>query len=70
MAGRPKQEKADIPKLQQLHNSTKQVIDPRPIIALTMAYCGATYREIGEAFNLSRQQAETILKNAEKELMQ
>lgn len=68
MAGRPKQQTADIAELQKLFNSTSQVIDPRPIIAVTMNACGASYREIGEVFGLTRQQAETIVKNAKKEL--
>jgi transposase len=68
MAGRPKQDKANIEKIQNLYNSTKQIIDPRPIIAVVMKECGASYREIGEVFGVTRQMAETIVKNAEKDL--
>ena len=68
MAGRPKQEKADITAIKKLFVSTSQVIDPRPIIAYTMKNCGCTFREIGEVFGVTKQQAETIFKNAEKEL--
>lgn len=68
MAGRPKQEKADITALQKLNESTSQVIDPRPIIAYTMRKCGCTFQEIADVFKVTRQMAETIYKNAEKDL--
>jgi transcriptional regulator len=42
------------------------VTDHRPIIAYVMRHCGATVREIGEVFGVSRQQAETIYKNAQE----
>ena len=68
MAGRPQQKKADIPALQDLFKSTNQVIDPRPIIAFTMRKCGCSFREIAEVFEVTKQMAETIYKNAEKEV--
>lgn len=68
MAGRPRQTDANIKVLRTLYKSTKQVIDPRPIMALVMKECGASYREIGEVFGVTRQMAETIVKNALKDL--
>lgn len=68
MAGRPRTEIANIKKIKALYNSTNQVIDPRPIIAVVMRECGASYREIGEVFGLTKQMAETIVQNAEKDL--
>lgn len=65
---RTKQEIANIKVLQDLYHSTKQVIDPRPIIALVMKECGASYREIGEVLGVSKQMAETIVRNARKDL--
>lgn len=68
MAGRPTQEKADIKAIQKLSKNTSQVIDARPIIAYTMKSCGCTLAEIGKVFGVTRQQAETIVKNAEAAL--
>lgn len=65
---RTKQEIANIPVLQDLYHSTKQVIDPRPIIALVMKECGASYREIGEVLNITKQMAMTLVKNAREDL--
>lgn len=68
MAGRPASTKANIEQIKKVYQSTSQVIDPRPIIAVVMKECGASYREIGEVFGVSRQMAETIVKSAEKDL--
>ena len=59
------QKKANIPELQKLI-LPNTVTDHRPIIAYVMRHCGATVREIGEVFGVSRQQAETIYKNAQE----
>lgn len=63
MAGRPKQEKADIKALKKLNEAS--LIDYRPIVAYTMRKCGCTFTEIAEVFGVTRQMAETIVKNAE-----
>ncbi len=74
MAGRPKQEKADIKAIQKLFESTNGYTDivqaslVRPIIVFTMRNCGCTFQEIADVFGITRQMAETIYKNAEKEL--
>lgn len=68
MAGRPKQEKADIKAIKALYESTKQVIDPSPIIAYTMRKCGCTFQEIADVFGFTRQMAETLYKKAEQDL--
>jgi len=68
VAGRPTQQKADIQAIQKIYKSTSQVIDPRPIIAYTMRNCGCTFAEIAKVFNVTRQMAETIYKNAENDL--
>lgn len=62
---RTQQKKANIPELQKLL-VPNTVTDHRPIIAFVMRHCGATVREIGEVFGVSRQQAETIYKNAQE----
>lgn len=68
MAGRPVLKKANVEEIQKIYNSSKQIIDPRPIIALTMKYCGALDREIAEVFGVSRETAIAITKKAEKKL--
>lgn len=74
MAGRPKQEKANILALKKLYASTNGYADlvqnsmVRPIIVFTMRNCGCTFQEIADVFEITRQMAETIYKNAEKEL--
>lgn len=68
MAGRPIQQKADIKGIQTLYHRANNVLDVRPIIALTMRNCGCTYDEIGRVFGITRQMAETLVKNARKEL--
>lgn len=68
MAGRPTQKKADIKAIQTLSHRVGNVLDSRPIIAYTMRKCGCTYAEIAQVFSITRQMAETIYKNAEKEL--
>lgn len=62
---RTKQEIANIQELQKLLK-TNGVTDHRPIIAYVMKHCGATMREVGEVFGVTRQQAETIYKNAQE----
>lgn len=66
--GRPVSKKADIEAIQHMLQTTSQVINPRPIIAFTMRKCGCTFTEIGEALKVTKQQAQTIVRNAEKEL--
>lgn len=44
------------------------VTDHRPLIAFVMRNSGCTFTEIGEVFALSRQQAETIFKNAKEKV--
>lgn len=68
MAGRPVQQKANIENIKKINEASKQVIDPRPIIVYTMRECGCTFAEIGKVFSISRQMAETIYKNTEKDL--
>lgn len=68
MAGRPVSKTADIKQIQALYHRANNVLDVRPIIALTMRNCGCTYAEIGQVFGVTKQMAETIIKKAEKEL--
>lgn len=68
MAGRPTSKTADTEKIKRLYNRANNVLDVRPIIALTMRNCGCTFTEIGAVFGVTRQMAETIVKNAESEL--
>ena len=42
------------------------MIDIRPIVAVTMRACGCTYQEIGEAFGMSKQGVEAMVKKATK----
>lgn len=64
MSGRPVSKTANTEQLQKLIK-VNDVTDNRPLIAYVMRNCGATFTEIGTVFNLSRQQVETIYKNAE-----
>lgn len=68
MSGRPIQKTANIQALQKLVQTESNVLDVRPIIAVTMRECGATFTEIASVFNISRQQAETITKNGQAKL--
>lgn len=68
-AGRPTSQQADIEKLKKIYESSPNMLDIRPIMAVTMKACKATYREIGDVFGISRQQSETIVLNAEKEIV-
>lgn len=68
MAGRPVQKKADVEQIQRLYYRANNVLDVRPIIALTMRSCGCTYAEIGEVFGITKQMVQTIIENAESEL--
>lgn len=65
---RPKQQKVDVEALQLLIISVDGVVNYLPLIGYTMRACGATYREIGEAFGVSRQMAEYQVKEIEKAL--
>ena len=62
---RTKRETANIKELQKLIVKNT-VLDHRPLIAYVMAHCGATVREIGEVFGISRQQAHTIVTKAQE----
>ncbi len=70
MAGRPVQNKADIKAIQHFYENTNgyseivQTTMIKPLIVFTMRNCGCTFREIAEVFNISKQMAETIYKNA------
>ena len=66
MAGRPKQEKADITALKKLNNTTSELIDLRMLTAYIMKKSGCTYSEIAAVFDITRQMAETIVKKAER----
>lgn len=66
MAGRPTTKKANIQKIQQLIKNSDGIVDYRPIIAAIMRYCGCTYTEIGEAFGITRQMAQTVIKATER----
>jgi DNA-directed RNA polymerase specialized sigma24 family protein len=68
MAGRPVSKKADVKKIQALYHRANNVLDVRPIIALTMRSCGCTYTEIGQVFGVSKQMVQTIIQKAESEL--
>lgn len=41
------------------------VTDNRPIIAVVMRECGATFAEIGEAMGFTRQMAQTMVQKAQ-----
>jgi hypothetical protein len=65
MAGRPKQKKANIEALKKL-DAANTIIDTRPLIAYVMRHTGATFNEIGEVFDVSRQMAQTQFERAER----
>jgi hypothetical protein len=66
MAGRPTIKKADIAAIKQLNATAGSMVDLRPIIAFTMRSCGCTFDEIGEAFDVTRQMAKTLVDQAER----
>ena len=68
MAGRPKQVKANVAGLKKVVAQEGKLINLRPAISVIMYYSGCTYTEIAEVFDISRQMAETLVKNAESEL--
>lgn len=59
--------KADIEALQRLVITLDGVVDYRPIIAYVMHYTSCTYREIAEVFGISKQMAETLVKQSKGE---
>lgn len=61
------QKKANIEALQRLVVTLDGVVDYRPIIAYVMHYTQCTYAEIAEVFGISRQMAETLVKQSKGE---
>lgn len=68
MAGRPKQEKADIKALKKLNTGLGNLIDTKSLIAYIMRKSGCTYEEIGNVFGVTRQMAITLVDQAERKL--
>ena len=66
MAGRPQSKKANVEALQRLVLSVDSIVDLRPVIAYTMHHTGATSREIGEVFGVSRQMADIYIEQAQE----
>jgi len=66
MARKP-QNKANIEALQRLVINLDGIVDYRPIIAYVMHYTGCNYREISDVFGISRQMAETLVKQSKGE---
>ena len=58
---------ANILALKKLEDNT--VLDLRPLIVYIMRNSGCTYSEIGEVFDVSKQMAVHLYKNAEKEIV-
>ena len=67
---RPKEKNANIEHLRQLNDVMGNVVDYMPIVAYTMRECGCTYSEIGEVFDITRQQSEYFVNNIKKALNQ
>ena len=65
MAGRPTQKKANIEAIKKARQTG---VDTRPLVAYVMRNCGCTYAEIGQVFDITRQMAETLVKQVEKNL--
>ena len=65
MAGRPTQKKANIEAIRKIRQAG---VDTRPLIAYTMRNCGCTYSEIGQVFDITRQMAETLVKQVERSI--
>jgi hypothetical protein len=63
-----KQTRADIVALQVLQDSS--ALDLRAVMSYTMRYCGCTYTEIGEVFNITRQQAKNVVDNVKISIAQ
>ena len=51
-----------------LSNTESSVVDYRPVIAVTMRECGATYQDIADVMGFSRQMAKTMTDNAQATL--
>lgn len=68
MAGRPKQEQANVTALKNLNKLESPVVSVRPLIAYIMRESGCTLQEIADVFEVTRQQAENIYNKAKREL--
>ena len=55
----------DQTQITRLLNSSR--LDLRPVVAVTLRACGLTYREIGEAFGITRSAVEQMVKKYDPE---
>lgn len=65
MAGRPTQKKANI---EAIRKARQAGVDTRPLVAYVMRNCGCTFAEIAQVFDITRQMAETLVKQVERNL--
>lgn len=64
MAGRPVQQRANIANLKKVK---PPILDLKPMIVYIMRNSGCTFAEIAKVYGVTRQMAETLYKQAEKE---
>ena len=63
---RNKSTKANVEAINLLRISLGEVVDYQPIISYVMWACGASYREIGEVYDISPQAADYHVKQIKK----
>ncbi len=66
MAGRPTQKKANIEALKKVKAPVYEV-DLKPMTVYIMRNSGCTFAEIAQIYDITRQMAETLYKQAEKQ---
>ena len=68
MAGRPKQAIADLEAIKKVFEKANDILDSKPLIVYVMRNCGCTFQEIADAFEVTKQNIESIYKKVEAEL--
>lgn len=67
MAGRPTQKKANVEALKNIRTTVVIEQDNKLLIAYIMHNSGCTFAEIASVFNITRQMAETTVKQSKAE---
>lgn len=65
---RNKSIKANVEAIQLLRIVLGEMVDYQPLISYVMWACGASYREIGEVYNISPQAADYHVKQVKEAL--
>lgn len=66
---RTRQKQPNIEAIKKLlTNNEKNVVDLRPIVAVTMRESGCTFQDVADAMGFTRQMAETMVKKAQAKL--